>query len=116
MNSWPATYKHHKLLVLFTQIQLLHKGLGSGEAVPLPENFSILDLKMATSGAFWAQFVYSSGACFVLHGKQCFYVKLNPADELHYLQQRPRRNVQMPIRYWNSCFKDDHFVLFSACI
>ena len=44
------------------------------------------------------------------------YVKLNPADELHYLQQRPRRNVQMPIRYWNSCFKDDHFVLFSACI
>jgi len=87
-----------------------------GRQCPLPENFSILDLKMATSGAFWAQFVYSSGACFVLHGKQCFYVKLNPADELHYLQQRLRRNMQMPIQYWNSCFKDDHFVLFSACI
>ena len=52
-----------------------------GRQCPVPENFSILDLKMATSGAFWAQFVYSSGACFVLHGKQCFYVKLNPADE-----------------------------------
>jgi len=59
MNSWPATYKHHKLLVLFTQIQLRHKGLGSGRQWPLPENFSILNLKMATSGAFWTQFVYS---------------------------------------------------------